>query len=126
MPYDHLRLGREEPLTQRHRVQRKMPRFTPEDSRAFGTILRTKFQQANARNAQADLGGFDNRRLLKITLRQGEKMLPQFEAIAGVEVVSQEAETIVLAFASEEGLQNFQARLCGFINRPVFTLNSCG
>ena len=111
MPYDHLRLGREEPLTQRHRVQRKMPRFTPEDSRAFGTILRTKFQQANARNAEADLGGFDNRRLLKITLRQGEKMLPQFEAIAGVEVVSQEAETIVLAFASEEGLQNFEARL---------------
>ena len=111
MPYDHLRLGREEPLTARHRVQRNVPRFTPEDSRAFGTILRTKFEESNARNAQADLGGFDNRRLLKITLRAGGKMLPQFDAIPGVEVVSQEAETIVLAFASEEGLQNFEARL---------------
>lgn len=111
MPYDHLRLGREEPLTERHRAQRNVPRFTPDDSRAFGTLLRTKFEQANARNAEADLGGFDNRRLLKITLRPGEKILPQFEAIRGIEIVSQEAETIVLAFASEEGLQNFEARL---------------
>ena len=111
MPYDHLRLGREAPLTERHRARRNVPRFTPEDPRVFGAILRTKFEEANARNAQADLGGFDNKRLLKITLRAGERMLPQFEAIPGIEIVSQEAETIVLAFASEEGLRNFEARL---------------
>lgn len=28
VPYDHLRLGREEPLTERHRAQRNVPRFT--------------------------------------------------------------------------------------------------
>ncbi len=107
MPYDHLRLGREEPLTDRHRRQDKRPRFKPDDPRGFGAILRERFRDANERNAQADIGGFDSRRLLKIQLRAGEKLLPQFDAIPGIEIVSQEAETIVLAFATDEGLANF-------------------
>lgn len=111
MPYDHLRLGREEPLTDRHRRQDRRPRFRPDDPRGFGEILRERFRGANERNAQADIGGFDNRRLLKIQLRTGEKMLPGFDAIPGIEIVSQEAETIVLAFATDEGLTNFEQRL---------------
>ncbi|MEK7738278.1 MAG: hypothetical protein AAB319_11070 [Pseudomonadota bacterium] len=69
--------------------------------------MRERFRDANERNAQADIGGFDSRRLLKIQLRAGEKLLPQFDAIPGIEIVSQEAETIVLAFATDEGLANF-------------------
>lgn len=111
MPYNHLRLGREEPLTDRHRRQDKRPRFKPDDPRGFGAILRERFRDANERNAQVDIGGFDSRRLLKIQLRAGEKLLPQFDAIPGIEIVSQEAETIVLAFATDEGLANFERRL---------------
>jgi len=88
-----------------------MPRVKPDDPRGFGAALRDKLREANQRNVEADIGGFDDKRLLKITLRPGEKMLPQFEAIPGVEIVSQEAETIVLAFATPEGLENFEARL---------------
>ena len=91
MPYEHLRLGREEPLTDRHRRQNKKPRFKPADPRGFGAALRDRFRDANERNAQADLGGFDTRRLLKIQLRAGEKMLPPFDDIEGIEIVSQEA-----------------------------------
>ena len=107
MPYEHLRLGREEPLTDRHRRRNTQPRFTPPDPRAFGAALRDRFQMASERNAQADVGGFDARRLLKIQLRAGEKMLPAFDAIEGIEIVSQEADTVVLAFATAEGLANF-------------------
>jgi hypothetical protein len=111
MPYDHLRLGREEPLTDRHRRQDRRPRFKPDDPCGFGSNLRDRFRDASERNAQADIGGFDSRRLLKIQLRAGEKLLPQFDAIPGIEIVSQEAETIVLAFATDEGLANFERRL---------------
>ena len=111
MPYEHLRLGREEPLTDRHRRQDKRPRFKPTDPRAFGATLRDRFLVANERNAQADVGGFDTRRLIKIQLRAGETMLPPFDGIEGIEIVSQEAETVVLAFATPEGLANFERRL---------------
>lgn len=111
MPYEHLRLGREEPLTDRHPRQNRMPRYRPDDPRGFGSALRDKLREANERNAEADVGGFDDKRLLKITLRAGEKMLPEFEAIPGIEIVSQEAETIVLAFATTDGLAEFEARL---------------
>ena len=56
------------------------------------------------------LGGYDERRLLKITLRAGES-LPDFEAIPGIELVSHEDRTLVLAFATAEGIGNFEARL---------------
>ena len=111
MPYEHLRLGREEPLTDRHRRQNKQARYKPDDPRDFGAKLQDKFRAANERNAQADLGGFDTRRLIKIQLRAGEKMLPPFDDIQGIEIVSQEAETVVLAFATAEGLENLERRL---------------
>ena len=70
-----------------------------------------RLRQANERNAQADVAGFDNRRLLKIVLRPGEKRLPALESIPGIEIVSQEADSIVLAFAEEHGLAEFERRL---------------
>ncbi|AJW44660.1 S8 family peptidase [Pseudomonas aeruginosa] len=60
---------------------------------------------------QADIGGFDNRKLLKIRLHAGDKSVPPFDAIPGVEIVSQEDEAVVLAFATEEGLAEFERRL---------------
>lgn len=107
--YEHLRLDRETPITERHRRQDRRPRFRPEDPRRFGRELAEKLDSAKAVLSE-DVGGYDDRRLLKIVLREGES-LPEFEAIPGVELVSQENRTLVLAFATEEGIAMFESRL---------------
>ncbi|MFZ2989140.1 hypothetical protein [Ideonella sp.] len=61
--------------------------------------------------ANEDVGGFDDRKLLKIRLRQGERQLPDFDAIAGLEVVSQEGHEVVLAFATAAALNLVEERL---------------
>jgi len=109
MSYEHLRLERESPVTERHRPQDKRPRFKPDDPRAFGGELSLRLQQARSR-LQEDIGGYDERRLLKIRIREGET-LPNFEAIPGIKLVSQEEKTLVLAFATDEGLAEFESRL---------------
>lgn len=121
MPYQHLRLSREEPLRDRHRRRDTRPRFAPADPRAFGATLRQRFDADNERNRTADIGGFDQRRLLKIKLRHGERALPAFDAIPGIEIVSQEADTLVLAFATDEGLRTFERRLATLARDGVAT-----
>ncbi|MGZ5199213.1 MAG: S8 family peptidase [Telluria sp.] len=61
--------------------------------------------------ANDDLGGFDDRKLLKICLREGERQLPDFNLIDGLEIVSQEGHEIVLAFATAAGLNLVEERL---------------
>jgi hypothetical protein len=113
MAYEHLRLEREAPINPRH-PRRFGGGFTPPDPRAHGARLGQKLQAAKTRlsdPAQADIGGFDNRKLLKIRLHAGDKSVPAFDAIPGVEIVSQEDEAVVLAFATDEGLNEFEQRL---------------
>lgn len=113
MAYEHLRLEREAPINPRH-PRRFGGGFTPPDPRAYGAGLAQKLQAAKTRltdPARADIGGFDNRKLLKIRLRAGDKSVPAFDAIPGVEIVSQEDEAVVLAFATDEGLSEFEQRL---------------
>lgn len=106
---EHLRLEKEAPITERHRQQDRRPRFQPADPRRFGEDLATKLQTARV-HLDEDLGGYDNRRLLKIGLRAGES-LPDIEAIPGIELVSHEDRLVVLAFATLEGLATVEARL---------------
>ncbi len=113
MAYEHLRLEREAPINARH-PRRFGGGFTPPDPRAHGARLEEKIQAAKTRltdPAQADIGGFDNRKLLKIRLHAGDKSVPAFDAIPGVEIVSQEDEAVVLAFATDEGMNEFEQRL---------------
>jgi len=114
MTFEHLRLEREAPINPRH-PRRFRGGFKPDDPRAFGAALGQKLQAAKTRltdPAQADIGGFDERKLLKLQLRQGERLPPEsFEAIRDVEIVSQEEEGVVLAFATEEALTVFEQRL---------------
>ena len=92
MAYEHLHLEREAPINSRH------PRgfgggFEPDDPRAYGATLGQRLQDARTRitdPAQADIGGFDDRKLLKIHLHTGDKSVPAFDAIPGVEIASQE------------------------------------
>lgn len=110
MAYEHLRLEREAPLTQRH--PRRHPGIRPPaDPRAHAAALAGRLGQARQRATAEDVGGFDDRKLLKIRLRAGDKSVPAFDAIPGVEIVSQEDESIVLAFATDEGLAEFERRL---------------
>lgn len=112
MPYEHLRFSREATLTDRHRRQDRRPRFRPDDPRAFGTALRQGFTDARQRAAAEDLGGYDDRVLFKVQLRE-DATVPALDDIPGVELVSQEDKSVVLAFADRAGLGEFESRLSG-------------
>lgn len=110
MAYEHLRLEKESPVTDRHR----RPGFAPPppvDPRGHGNALLRSFRAAREVAANEDLGGFDDRKLLKIRLREGERQLPDFNLIDGLEVVSQEGHEVVLAFATAAGLNLVEERL---------------
>jgi len=109
MPYEHLRLEREPDTNERHRKADKRPRFKPDDPRQFGAELQRRFEQSKARLTE-DIGGYDDRRLLKIRLHEGET-LPELGTIAGIEIVSQEDKAIVLAFATDGGMDEVERRL---------------
>jgi hypothetical protein len=110
MPYEHLRLEREAPSTERH--PRRHPGIRPPaDPKAHGAKLTERLGQARQRATEEDISGFDDRKLLKIRLRAGDKSVPAFDAIPGVEIVSQEDESIVLTFATDDGLNEFESRL---------------
>lgn len=111
MAYEHLRFNREEPLNDRHRRQDRRPRPRPEDPRAFAVDLSRNLRESLVPTDEADVAGFDDRRLIKIEMRPGESQLPNFDSIQGIEVVSQESRSVVLAFATDEGLAEFEARL---------------
>lgn len=110
MPYEHLPFSRETTLADRYRRQDKRPRYKPDDPRGFGRKLGASLTEAARTAAEQDVGGFDDRLLLKVTLREGEQ-LPDLNAIPGIELVSQEDKTIVLAFADQQGLAEVEQRL---------------
>lgn len=110
MVYPHLVLSRDMPITDRHRRRVSLRPFRPQDPQAFGAALRENFARAQDQIAGGDVGGYDARRLIKVQLRAGE-YLPKLDDIPGVEVISQEDKQAVLAFASEQGLMEFEVRL---------------
>jgi hypothetical protein len=105
--YQHLKFARVVHDTERHRKRGRQPE-PPPDPKAFGELLQRKFVDAKSEIAK-DIEGFDSRRLVKIVLAPGHAM-PELERF-GVQIVSQEDKTVVLAFASEEGLREFERRL---------------
>lgn len=111
MGYEHLQLNREAPHTERYRKPDKRPRFSPPDPRAHGSALGQKLTAARYYPPGEDIAGFDERKLIKIKLRARDKSVPDFRTIPGLEVISQEDEAVVLAFATEEALNTFESRL---------------
>ena len=73
-------------------------------------MLGARLRAARA-GTEADLGGYDERRLIKIELR--EKVSPEevARAASGIQIVSQEEGTLILGFAADEQLDEFEARL---------------
>ena len=107
--HPHLELRREEPVTERRPggFPRTQP---PDDPQRHGAILGSRLRTARAA-VEEDLGGYDERRLVKIELK--EKVSPEDIARAanGIQIVSQEEGTLILAFADEKQLDAFEARL---------------
>ena len=106
----HLEFGREEPVTQR-RPRRGFGRTEPpENPRRHGETLGAGLRAARAA-AEEDLGGYDERRLIKIELK--DKVSPEevTRAVSGIQIVSQEEGKLILAFADEKQLDAFEARL---------------
>ena len=108
--HPHLELGREEPVTQRRPRRGFASTEPPENPRRHGEILGDGLRAARAA-AEEDLGGYDERRLIKIELK--EKVSPEEVAkvASGIQVVSQEEGKLILAFVAEEQLDAFEARL---------------
>lgn len=107
--HPHLELGREEPVTGRRPREGFPPARKLDDPRSHGAHLGERLQEAREA-ATTDLGGYDDRRLIKLELAQ--KVSPEnIERAAGVEVVSQEDGTLILAFATEKQLDDFEAKL---------------
>ena len=108
--HPHLQLLREEPVTPRRPGQPPRRNTTRSDPRGHGAALSSQLSAAR-QAASDDLGGYDDRRL--ITLRLAEKVSPEdiARAASGIEVVSQEEGTLILAFADEGQLDRFEAKL---------------
>jgi Subtilase family len=112
MSYDHLRISREIPQPERHRRVIKKPLIPPPmEPKIFGSNLLSRFARSRERFGVENENGFDDRKLIKIRLIDGVGVLPKFDQIEGVEILSQEDKTIVLAFATEQGMQEFESRL---------------
>ena len=108
--HPHLELVREEPITERRSRPFGPTRTAPDNFQEHAHTLRQRLRQAQEA-AQGEVGGFDERRLIKIELT--EKMPPERVAnlSRGIEIVSQEDGTLVLTFATDSQLDDFEARL---------------
>lgn len=108
--HPHLELEREVPVTERRSVGRFRPSSPPEDPRQHGDFLRRRLHDFRNKTID-DSGGYDERLLIKIKLEQ--KVAPEDinRAFAGIEIVSQEEDTLVLVFATTEKLDEFEAKL---------------
>lgn len=119
MAYEHLRFSREAPLPDRHKRRGFSGTPRPDNPRLFGTNLHQTFMEAR-QPADGALPGYDGRTLFKVQLLDGVA-LPELEKIPGVELVSQEDKSVVLAFADQTGLVNFESRLSSLARNGTAT-----
>ena len=107
--YPHLQLRREKAVTERRPLRGFGSSSPPDSPRAHGEHLQERLDVV--RSAEADLGGYDDRRLIKLHL--STKILPEdiVNVVPGISVVSQEDEKLVLAFATDAQLDAFQRKL---------------
>ena len=108
--YPHLQLIREQPINPRRPRRARIRVLQPDDVRTFAVQLRQILQAAREQAAQ-DLGGFDARRLIKLELSTPLDPIEFRRISQEIEIVSQEDGMVVLAFATEEALAQFEARL---------------
>lgn len=104
----HLRIQREE-FVNPQRPKRPPPTYKPPNPQEHSRILYGQLQQAIQQQAKTEIGGFDKRYLLRIEVRKG--LRPEDLVAFGVEVLSQEEDTLILVFADEKARRTFELRL---------------
>lgn len=115
--YAHLRIQREEPISEKRPRKPHFPR-PPADLANHTKRLLDSLEAAKDTSDYA--AGFDSRLLLKIRL-ESHLATDQLESIGGVELVCQEANGVVLAFADSKALEEFEARLTALGGRARHT-----
>ena len=106
-----MELAREEPVTERRRPRSfGAPRERPDGFQTHANTLREHLQ--SARQATDDeVGGYDERRLIKIELTEKVAPADVAKVVRGVQIVSQEEGQLVLIFATNDQLDEFAAKL---------------
>ena len=107
--FPHLSIQREAPVNEK-RSRTYMPPPPPGDVRGHGRVLLDKLANAK-KQADEDLGGFDNRKVLKFTVQKGFNPDDLRKISTDIEFVSQEYETVVIGFATNTALTQFESRL---------------
>lgn len=107
--HPHLRLEREAPVTEKRPAGRRIPE-APTDPVAHAMALRQGLHAAKER-AATDVGGFDERRLIRFSVEKGFNPEDLRRISPEIEFVSQEADEVVVAFVSEAAMESFEARL---------------
>jgi len=112
--FSHLTLQREAPVNEK-RPGTYMPPKAPSDTRGHGRGLLQKLTDAKEQ-AATDLGGFDDRKLFRFSVQKGFNPEDLRKISSEIEFVSQEDETVVVGFASNAALAQFEARLTTMAN----------
>lgn len=107
--FPHLAMQREAPVNEK-RPGTYVPPNGPKDIRAHGRGLLEKLADAKEQ-AAGDVGGFDDRRLFRFSVQKGFNPEDLRKISTEIEFVSQEDETVVIGFASNAALAQFEARL---------------
>jgi len=107
--FPHLAMQREAPVNEK-RPGTYVPPNGPKDVRGHGRGLLEKLASAKEQ-AAGDVGGFDDRRLFRFSVQKGFNPEDLRKISTEIEFVSQEDETVVIGFASNAALAQFEARL---------------
>lgn len=106
--YLHLKITREAYITPKRPKKGRTP-DPPENPIEHGEkILSTLHKSVKV--AETEIPGFDDRRLLSIDVDKGFQT-EVLASLPGVEVISQENETLLLTFIDDRGEEEFEARL---------------
>jgi hypothetical protein len=108
--FPHLRLEREEPVTEKRPPGRGRITEPPADPAAHGQRLKECLENAK-QQTDKDIGGFDARRLFRFTVNRRFDPDTLRNVSPDIEFVSQEGDEIVVAFVSTAALESFEARL---------------
>lgn len=109
--FPHLPLAREQRVNERRPVGRGGSGVNaPSDIRGHTGRLQETLDAALA-TATNDLGGFDERKLIRFTVHKSFDADKLRHLASEIELVSQEDRTVVIGFASDAGLRDFEARL---------------
>jgi hypothetical protein len=117
--FPHLKIQREAPVNEKR--SGSGPRsYIPDDVRNHGRRLLQKL--ANAKEeAGEDVGGFDERKLFRFTVQKGFNPDDLRKISNEIEFVSQEDETVVIGFATDAALAQFEARLASMASGEYVT-----